>query len=100
MSVIMNEHNTIILLKSILCCTESKMYDEAIALAIDAVEKQIPKIPVYLDFDEDDAGEYLLATKALCPRCGYEFEFGTWNDEDSHHCVCGQAIDWDSDGNI
>lgn len=62
-------------------------------LAIEALEKQIPKMPLYSDY-EDDGDDRLIATKATCPACGNEFEFGTWNAEENHHCDCGQAIDW------
>ena len=64
----------------------------------EAMEKQIPKKPIYKDYKEDDEGEKMIPYKAECPTCGYEFEFGTWNDEDNHHCKCGQAIDWEEGG--
>lgn len=57
-------------------------------------EKATPKKPIYSDFEEDDDGDGVIANKAECPTCGYEFEFGTWNDYENHHCVCGQKIDW------
>lgn len=60
-----------------------------------ALEKQIPTKPIYSDYDDNGFGEIIPYT-AICPICGYEFEFGTWNE--NHHCVCGQAMDW-SDGN-
>ena len=67
--------------------------DEAVSMAIKALEKQIPKKPIYSDFN-DDGNDRIIPYKATCPMCGYEFEFGTWNDEENHHCVCGQKLDW------
>lgn len=63
-------------------------------------EKATEKKPVYSDFDEngevDENGEaVIIPYKAVCPVCGYEFEFGTWNDEENHHCECGQRMLWD-----
>ena len=56
-------------------------------------EKIVAKKPIYGDFDENEAEE-IIPHKAVCPVCGHEFEFGTWNDEENHHCVCGQKLDW------
>jgi hypothetical protein len=63
-------------------------------------EKTTAKMPIYSDFDEngevDENGEeVIIPYKATCPVCGYEFEFGTWNDEQNHHCSCGQRMLWD-----
>ena len=55
--------------------------------------EQIPKEPIYSDFEEDD-DDRVFPNKATCPMCGHEFEFGPWNDGESHHCVCGQRIKW------
>ena len=54
---------------------------EALDIAIEALEKQIPKKP-YLD---NDNGIY---EKEYCPTC-HRSLFP--NDD---HCICGQAIDW------
>ena len=59
-------------------------------------EKATPKKHIYSDFEEADDGDDMIPTKAECPTCGNEFEFGTWNEFENHHCVCGQAIDWSS----
>lgn len=59
---------------------------------LEAREKQITKKPIYSDYEEDDDGENLIPTKAECPTCGYEFEFGSWNEEENHHCICGQKM--------
>ena len=56
-------------------------------------EKSVAKKPIYSDFDENEAEE-IIPYKAVCPICGHEFEFGTWNDEQNHHCDCGQKLDW------
>ncbi len=56
-------------------------------------EKATAKKPIYSDFDENE-DEEIIPYKAVCPVCGYEFEFGTWNDEQNHHCECGQRMLW------
>ena len=65
----------------------------ALEMAVDALEKQIPKKPIYSDFD-DNGNDEIIPYKAICPICKYEFEFGTWNEEENHHCICGQSINW------
>ena len=67
-------------------------YYEAIELAVEALEKQIPKKPIYSDYDDNGFGDVIPYT-AKCPVCGYEFDFGTWHE--NHHCICGQALDWE-----
>ena len=67
--------------------------DEVFELAIKSLEMQTPKKPIYSDFD-DNGNDEIIPYKAVCPVCGCEFEFGTWNDEENHHCRCGQKIDW------
>lgn len=83
-------------------CWQKDFYDEefarALALAIQSLEMQIPKKPIYSDFD-DNGNDEIIPYKAVCPVCGCEFEFGTWNDEENHHCKCGQKIDWEGDRN-
>ena len=76
------------------CYTERR---DALREGIRALEKQIEKRPIYSELDDVNDDGILIPTKAVCPTCGYEFEFGTWNDEDNHHCVCGQAINWERD---
>ena len=79
-------------------CGQKDFYDEefarALSLAIQSLEMQIPKKPIYSDFDDNDNDE-IIPYKAVCPVCGCEFEFGTWNDEENHHCKCGQKINWE-----
>ena len=66
---------------------------EAIEMAIKALDKQIEKKPLYSKFEENGFGK-IIPYEAQCPTCGYEFEFGTFNEEENHHCVCGQKLDW------
>ena len=77
---------------------EEKPLLESFYIAIKAIEKQIPKKPIYSDFD-DNGNDEIIPYKAVCPTCGHEFEFGTWNDEENHHCKCGQKLDWEGDRN-
>lgn len=76
------------------CYVENR---DALREGIRALEKQIEKRPIYSELEDVNDDGILIPTKAVCPTCGYEFEFDTWNDEDNHHCVCGQAIDWERD---
>lgn len=59
-------------------------------------EKSIPKKPIYSDYD-DDGNDKIIPYKAICPVCENEFEFGYWNNEDNHHCICGQVMDWEQE---
>ena len=72
---------------------KAKRFYYAKEQSIKALEKQVPKKPIYSEFDDNGYDE-IIPYKAECPTCGYEFEFGTWNDEENHHCICGQKIDW------
>ena len=63
-------------------CTGNQMdFIEEIEMAINALEKQIPKRPY---FDNDNGIYY----KEYCPTCNITL---FPNDD---HCRCGQAIDW------
>ena len=65
---------------------------EAIQIAIQALEKQIPKKPEY-EADGYADGE-LVYDYAKCPICGHDFEYGI-NDWGCEHCSdCGQKLDW------
>lgn len=75
-------------------CGQKDLYDaefkSALALAIGALEKQIPKKPI-IRKTEDYFGyvEYII-----CPNCE-KVEFGH-----EHPCfckLCGQAINWEDD---
>lgn len=65
---------------------------KAIDKAIEALEKQIPKIP---DYEGDGyADGKLIYDIWICPRCGRHYEI----DYDHYvYCPeCGQLINWDS----
>ena len=57
-------------------------YYEAIELAVEALEKHVPKKPVEAD------RELVIAWK--CPSCGYE-----WSFKHNYCYICGQCLDWE-----
>ena len=65
----------------------------AMDMVIEAFDKQIPKKPIYNDYGYNGFDEF-PPNCAKCPNCGREIPYGIWNYEDSHHCECGQALDW------
>ena len=71
--------------------TEENYLLMPLADLVELLEKQIPKKPIYSDYDDNGFGDVIPYT-AKCPVCGYEFDFGTWNE--NHHCICGQTLDW------
>lgn len=77
---------------------------EALNMAVDALEKQVPKKPKRIDKNKTFDGNW---TK-VCPTCGKVLvERVTTKDSSiphyywySLHCECGQRLDWGtSDGN-
>ena len=54
---------------------------ESTKIAIQALEKQIPKKP----YKDNENGIY---EKEYCPICHRSLF------PNDHHCICGQAIDW------
>ena len=73
-------------------CYVTSVDAPALGMAINALEKQIPKKPEY------EAGGYadgeLVYDYAKCPICGHDFEYGI-NDWGCEHCSnCGQKLDW------
>ena len=66
----------------------------AMNMGAEALRKQIPKKPIYSDYDDNGFDE-IIPYRAECPACGESLEFGKWNAEESHHCDCGQAISWE-----
>lgn len=54
---------------------------EKVKVAIEAIEKQIPKKP----YKDNENGVY---EKEYCPSCHRSLF------PNDHHCICGQAIDW------
>ena len=67
---------------------ENKYY-KAIMLAIEALEKQIPKKPI-----KSDRQEIRYTLEYDCPTCGRSFT-GTGFADYCYHC--GQALDWSDD---
>ena len=61
-------------------------YAEAFEVAIEALEKQIPKKPIPA---EEQNIRYVM--KYTCPSCGKHFT-GTGIADCCYHC--GQALDW------
>lgn len=63
-------------------------------IAIQAIEKQIPKKPDYEADGYDNNGELIYDTW-ICPNCEKRYEV----DYDSYDCCpkCGQAIDWNEE---
>ena len=63
---------------------------EALDMAMEALEKQIPEIP---DYEGDGyADGFLVYDTWICPSCGryYEVDY-----DDYKYCPeCGQRIDW------
>lgn len=77
---------------------EHEQIDGAVALAISALEKQIPKKPKRIDKNATFDGNW----KKVCPACGRVLVERITTPEESYpriynctpHCMCGQAIDW------
>jgi len=57
----------------------------ALEMAIEALEKQIPKKPI----KDDEWGAF------FCPVC--EYMLGKYYQGVLNYCDCGQKIDWESD---
>ena len=81
-----NEANTI-LKAEIVHHPECSIFAEALGLAIQALEKRIPKKPIENDTNSFD-----------CPCCNYDLKTDTGNpfgDYFLRYCDnCGQMIDW------
>ena len=72
---------------------EAQISDDAytaLEMAIEALEKQIPKEPKYKAVDKFVKNRFI--TIALCPDFGREVVTG-----DMHCIICGQAVDWTED---
>ena len=70
---------------------EDEMYDTA-QVAINALEKQIPKKPIMKPYFDDMEEEYLC-----CPNCGEILtdRIPMDNKDFYFHCLnCGQKLDW------
>jgi len=64
-----------------------KLHEEAVVMAVEALEKQIPKEPVYKKDDIYVKNQFVELPH--CPACNWEVPTG-----DMHCFMCGQAIDW------
>lgn len=65
---------------------------ESYRIAIDCIEKQIPKKPIYTFIDG-----FTLSIPYYCPVCGErisKYDAYARCVLKEHHCKCGQAIDW------
>ena len=75
--------------------------NEALSLAISALEKQIPKKPKRVDKNSVFDGNW----KKICPYCGTILVERITTEDTSYpvhynmtkHCNCGQALDWSDD---
>lgn len=71
------------------CCSSDKEYIAA-HIAIEAIEKQIPRKPKYSGNDEQDT--------VYCPSCGFTFGFCDevhyFSINPSYCEECGQKLDW------
>ena len=73
---------------------EKVTYEEAIKMAIEALEKQIPK--KLIKYDIDYSGNPLFR----CPVCGDSWNSNEFGDGIEYCWTCGQALDWsDADDN-
>lgn len=63
-------------------------YQVAFEMAVDALEKHIPKKPI--KYDIDYSGNPLFR----CPVCGDSWNSNEFGDGIEHCWTCGQAIDW------
>lgn len=70
---------------------------KALDMAVEALEKQIPKKPnIYGDGYDDDGN--LIYDTYDCPNCQKSFEM---EYEEYDYCPnCGQALDWSDDNNV
>lgn len=66
---------------------------EVIDMAISALEKQIPKKPVWREIDITNDG--IPDENAYCPVCGAEYEPDDIERIGFDYCYgCGQRLDW------
>ena len=72
-------------------CRTGTISEETIYMAIEALEKQIPKTPNY-EGDGYINGELIYDTW-ICPSCGRYYELDC-NDDYIYCPQCGQRIDW------
>ena len=68
---------------------------EALNMAIEALEKQIPKKPNY-EYEQTGNGISSVIRFPICPSCngiddGQQYSVG---GNEKFCCICGQALDW------
>ena len=82
--------------KAIPCDTSwGSSFENAYRMAIQALEKQIPKKPIMKPYFDDMEEEYLC-----CPTCGEILtdRIPLDNKDFYFHCLnCGQKFNWESD---
>lgn len=64
---------------------------EALNMACEALEKQIPKKPIKKNpicYEKTKDGTEFIAYDYFCPDCNKQIK------ATEHHCKCGQALDW------
>ena len=67
---------------------------KSLDIAISAIEKQIPKKPIY-----EDIGNVYGAIKRTCAKCGDVCLISEGAKPFEHYCrYCGQALDFNSNG--
>lgn len=76
--------------------SDNSILTTALDMAVEALEKQIPKKPDYEGNGYDDNGNLVYDT-AYCPNCRHEFEVDY--DATDYCPTCGQAIDWEAADN-
>ena len=67
--------------------------EEAIDMAIEALEKQMPRSPI-LEGDGYADGE-MVYDRWYCPRC--DMDYGAEYEKHDHCPVCGQKILWEEE---
>ena len=70
--------------------TAADVDEWAMELAVQALKKQLPKEPLYVE--EDIFAKNRFVELPHCPTCNWEIATG-----DMYCIMCGQAIDWSED---
>lgn len=92
--IIKTPEEAIEVIKSNMPTSGYQMLRESLAMAIEALEKQIPKAPIMKSYYEDMPNEEYLC----CPTCGDILTDRIPYDNKNFyfHCLnCGQRFDWD-----
>lgn len=73
--------------------TESIELKQALIIAMNMIDKQLPKNPLLCDVDS----RKLIDIDGCCPNCGFKQLKGdiAWKKSFNKYCInCGQALDW------